>query len=221
MIPIGDEVIPRIFPIVNWSIIMTCIVVFLWQISQGPQYFEWIIYNYGLIPIVLIKEQNFTPLITHIFLHGGWSHLIGNMLFLFIFGDNIEDRLGHLRYLFFYLICGVGASIFWMLTDPLSTIPSIGASGAISGVLGAYFVFYPFARIRALMGFGHFIRVIRVPAWVMISTWFLYQLLLGLLPFNTGIAYWAHIGGFIVGWVVSRFFRQREAYLSPIVYKFE
>ena len=132
------------------------------------------------------------------------------MLFLFIFGDNIEDRFGHLRYLIFYLFCGIVASSIWMISDLYSPYPAVGASGAISGILGAYFVIYPRARIRTLMGFGYFIRVIRVPAWIMIGLWFIYQLLYGFFLENTGVAYWAHIGGFVVGWIFSRFIRVRK-----------
>jgi len=209
VIPIGDETPSRIFPMVNWSIIVTCVVVFLWQISGGPQYFEWTLFTYGVIPVNIMRGQCIITLLTNIFLHGGLSHLVGNMVFLFIFGDNVEDRLGHLRYLVFYLLCGVGASLVWVLTELGSSIPAVGASGAISGILGAYFVFYPYSRIKALMSFGYFIRVVRVPAWAMISMWFLYQVMLSLLPFNTGVAYWAHIGGFIIGWAISRFFKQR------------
>jgi membrane associated rhomboid family serine protease len=107
------------------------------------------------------------------------------------------------------MICGIGASAVWMFTNLEGIIPAVGASGAISGVLGAYFVLYPYARIRTLMGFGYFIRVIRVPAWLMIGLWFIYQLLLSFLPYNIGVAYWAHIGGFAIGWICSRFFQQR------------
>jgi membrane associated rhomboid family serine protease len=209
LIPIGDENPSRIIPIINWSIIILCVAVFLWQFSRGQGFFEWTLLTYGIIPEKVLMGESMYSFVTNIFLHGGWSHLLGNMLFLFIFGDNIEDRLGHLRYIFFYMVCGVGASVTWIFTALDSPYPAVGASGAISGVLGAYFVLYPNARIRALMGFGYFIRVIRVPAWIMIGSWFLYQLMLGFLPYNTGVAYWAHIGGFVLGLIFSRFFRQR------------
>jgi len=182
----------------------------MWQSSGGYSFFEWTLLTYGIIPVKVLNGESLYSLASNIFLHGGWSHLLGNMLFLFIFGDNIEDRLGHLRYIIFYLVCGVGASAIWMLTDLGSSYPAVGASGAISGILGAYFVLYPYARIRALIGFGYFIRVVRLPAWVMIGLWFLYQLVLGFLPYNTGVAYWAHIGGFILGWLLSRFFKRRQ-----------
>ncbi|MFC1802892.1 rhomboid family intramembrane serine protease [Thermoproteota archaeon] len=209
MIPIGDENPSRIKPIINWGIIITCIAVFLWQSTRGQGFFEWTLYTYGIIPVKAFSGESSYSFVTNIFLHGGWSHLFGNMLFLFVFGDNVEDRLGHLRYILFYLICGIGASAVWMVTDLNSVIPAVGASGAISGILGAYFVLYPYARIRALMSFGYFIRVVRVRAWVMIGFWFLYQLVLSFLPYNTGVAYWAHVGGFVIGWIFSRFFKQR------------
>jgi membrane associated rhomboid family serine protease len=209
LIPIGDENPSRMMPVVNWGIIISCVVVFLWQATQGQVFFEWTINSYGIIPAKAINGEDIYRFVTNIFLHGGWSHLFGNMLFLFIFGDNIEDRLGHLRYILFYLICGIGASFIWIITNLDGLIPAVGASGAISGILGAYFVLYPYARIRALMGFGYFIRVVRVRAWVMIGLWFIYQLMLGFLPYNTGVAYWAHIGGFVMGWILSRFFKVR------------
>jgi membrane associated rhomboid family serine protease len=216
LIPIGDENPSRIFPIINWGIIILCIAIFLWQISGGLGFFEWTLNTYGIIPVKILIQERFYSFVTNIFLHGGWSHLLGNMLFLFVFGDNVEDRLGHLRYFFFYLICGVGASAIWMVTELDGIIPAVGASGAISGVLGAYFVLYPYAKIRTLMGFGYFIRVVRVPAWVMIGLWFFYQLILSLLPYNTGVAYWAHVGGFVIGWIFSRFFKQR---FDPLSYR--
>jgi membrane associated rhomboid family serine protease len=184
----------------------------MWQSSGGQSFFEWTLYTFGIIPAKALNREGIYSFLTNIFLHGGWSHLLGNMLFLFIFGDNIEDRFGHIRYIFFYLICGIGASAVWLITEINGTIPAVGASGAISGVLGAYFVLYPYARIRTLMGFGYFIRVIRVPAWAMIGLWFIYQILLSFMPYNSGVAYWAHIGGFIIGWIFSRFFKQRLEY---------
>jgi len=137
-------------------------------------------------------------------------NILGDMLFLYIFGDNIEDACGHLRYLALYLVCGVFASTLWMLTAWRSPYPAVGASGAISGVLGAYFVVFPGARIRTLVTFGFFWRVTRVPAYLMIGLWFLYQFLLALTPMNTGVAYWAHVGGFVMGTALAKVFRLRE-----------
>lgn len=210
MIPIGDENPSRIIPFINWGLIIACVATFIWQTSSGVSFFESTLFEFGIVPQKILDGEGLYSIVTNIFLHGGWSHLLGNMLFLFIFGDNIEDRLGHIRYIIFYLVCGVTASIIWMATAINSPFPAVGASGAISGVLGAYFVLYPRARIKTLMSFGFFIRVTRVPAWVMIGMWFVYQLLLAFIPLNTGVAYWAHVGGFVVGWVIARLFKPRE-----------
>jgi membrane associated rhomboid family serine protease len=216
MLPLGDENPTKIKPIVNWSIIIASILVFLWQTSGGESYFVFSLFNYGLVPARILSGSGLHTFFTSIFLHGGWSHLLGNMLFLAIFGDNIEDCCGHLRYLAFYLASGVVASAFWMFTAWGSNFPAVGASGAISGVLGAYFILYPNARIRTLIGVGFFWRMIRVPAYMMIGLWFVYQLMLASLPLNTGVAYTAHIGGFLAGIALSRVIRpklrRREVY---------
>jgi membrane associated rhomboid family serine protease len=143
-------------------------------------------------------------------------HLAGNMFFLWIFGDNIEDCCGHFRYLLFYILTGVTAGIIWILTVPNSQIPAVGASGAISGVLGAYFVFYPRAHIRTLFGVGLYFRVVRLPAYTTIGLWFIYQIILASLPVNTGVAYWAHIGGFIAGLILARLMKNQ--FRGPSVY---
>ena len=210
MIPLGDENPSRIVPFINWGLIIACVATFIWQTSSGVTFFESTLFEFGIVPQKVLNGEGLYSIVTNIFMHGGWSHLLGNMLFLFVFGDNIEDRLGHIRYIIFYLVCGVTASIIWMVTALNSPFPAVGASGAISGVLGAYFVLYPRARIKTLMSFGYFIRVTRVPAWVMIGMWFVYQLLLAFIPMNTGVAYWAHVGGFVVGWIIARLFKPRE-----------
>ncbi len=209
MLPLGDENPTRITPIVNWTIVAASILTFIWQTSKGETYFVSTLVNYGLIPARILTGNGLYTFITNIFLHGGWSHLLGNMLFLTIFGDNIEDCCGHLRYLAFYIASGVAASFLWMLTAWGSPYPAVGASGAISAVLGAYFILYPNVRIRTLMGVGFFWRVIRVPAYVMIGLWFLYQIMLASIPLNTGVAYWAHIGGFIAGMALSKIIKPR------------
>ena len=209
MLPLGDENPTRLTPIVNWTIIAATILTFTWQTSRGETYFVYTLVNYGLIPARILNGNGLHTFITNIFLHGGWSHLLGNMLFLTIFGDNIEDCCGHIRYLAFYIASGIAASALWMLTAWGSPYPAVGASGAISAVLGAYFILYPNVRIRTLMGVGFFWRVIRVPAYVMIGLWFLYQLMLASIPLNTGVAYWAHIGGFIAGMALSKIIKPR------------
>jgi membrane associated rhomboid family serine protease len=209
MLPLGDENPTRLKPIINWSIIATSVLVFIWQSSAGEAHFISTLFNYGFVPARILSAEGYQTFLTSIFLHGGWSHLLGNMLFLAIFGDNIEDCCGHLRYLAFYLATGVAASAFWMLTAWGSNFPAVGASGAISGVLGAYFILYPNAKIRTLIGVGLFMRIIRVPAYMMIGLWFLYQLLLASFPLNTGVAYTAHIGGFLAGMALSRVIRPK------------
>jgi membrane associated rhomboid family serine protease len=153
----------------------------------------------------------YTP-VTSMFLHGGWLHLIGNMWFLWVFGNNIEDSMGYLRYILFYLICGLGAAAAQMVVNPASTIPMVGASGAISGIMGAYIVLYPRVRVHMLVFLGFFITTIAVPAWVMLGYWFLLQVLGGLPALaqeSGGVAFWAHAGGFIAGMVLIWLFRNR------------
>jgi membrane associated rhomboid family serine protease len=209
MLPLGDENPTRLTPIVNYTIIATTTAIFLWQISSTTDHFTATLFHYGTIPRFIAVGQRLQTLITSIFLHGGWTHLGGNMLFLWIFGDNIEDCCGHLRYLLFYTATGVAAGLIFTLTAPNSPYPAVGASGAISGVLGAYFVLYPRAQIRTLFGAGLFYRVIRLPAYTTIGLWFIYQIILASLPINTGVAYWAHIGGFAAGLALSRIIRPK------------
>lgn len=209
MLPIGDDNPTRLTPVVNWSIIVGCVLVFLWQTSSGSRFFSYTLFTFGLVPDRVVSGDGFYTFVTNMFLHGGWSHLLGNMLFLWIFGDNIEDCCGSLRYLMFYVACGVVASAFWMLTAWGSPYPAVGASGAISGVLGAYFVLYPSARIRTLVGFGYFWRVINVRAYTMIGLWFAYQFILAAIPLNAGVAYWAHVGGFVAGIFLSKVIRPK------------
>lgn len=209
MLPLGDENPVRLTPFVNWSIILASIAVFLWQTSAGDSFFASTLFTFGIIPQEVLAGKGLHTLVTNIFLHGGWSHLGGNMLFLWIFGDNIEDCCGHLRYLAFYLATGVTAAILWIFTVPNSPYPAVGASGAISGVLGAYFVLYPRAKIRTLIGAGLFLRVVRISASASIGLWFVYQLLLAAIPANTGVAYWAHVGGFLAGLALARVIRPR------------
>jgi len=218
MLPLGDDLPSRLTPYVNWLIIGGCVVTFLWQITGDSSHFTNVLLMYGFIPARLLLGGGYHTFITSIFLHGGWTHLLGNMLFLYIFGDNIEDVCGHLRYIAFYIISGIAASALWMLTTWGAEYPAVGASGAISGVMGAYFVMFPGARIRTLIRAGFFWRVVRVPAYIMIGLWFLYQLLLGLIPINVGVAYWAHIGGFAAGFVIAKFFKPAErARPSPYI----
>lgn len=209
MIPIRDATRSKTFPAINTLIIFLNIVVFFWQLSLGPKLKE-VLYLYGIVPIrysdptLAIRFSRFEqwfPFISSMFLHGGLFHILGNMWFLYIFGDNIEDKLGHIRYLLFYLLCGVSAGLIHLFTNWGSKIPTIGASGAISGVMGAYLLLYPYSRILTLIPIFFFIQFIEIPAFVFLGYWFLIQLFSATLtPKNVGgIAFWAHVGGFVAG----------------------
>jgi rhomboid family protein len=236
MLPIGDVNPTRRFPIVNYLLIAANIVLFVYELSLGAQQLDRFIATWGirsidviallsgqtqLLPAVLLKS------LVSMFLHGGWLHIGGNMLFLWVFGDNVEDNFGSLAYLLFYLLCGFGAVLAQALLTPASPAPSIGASGAISGVLAAYLLLYPRASIRALLFIFIFFTVIRVPAWLMIIFWFVTQLANGLVSItdasymNGGVAYGAHVGGFVAGLVLTFIFRRRQRpprYISPEPY---
>lgn len=191
MFPVRDVVERRTFPFVNIALITINTAVFLWSLTD----FEHIVLTYGFMP------AHWTPLtvLTSMFLHGDPGHIIGNMWYLFIFGDNVEDRFGHLKYLLFYLVSGVVATYINYLTDPASTIPVIGASGAISGVMGAYLLIFPRVKVHVIA----FFYLTTLPAFILIGFWFLLQLYFGtaglLGGIGSGIAYWAHIGGFLFG----------------------
>ena len=216
MIPIRDAIRSKTFPVVNVILIGLNILAFLWQLSQGPHLKE-AFFLYGIVPIrysdpeislQFTTFQQWLPFLTSIFLHGGFLHIIGNMWFLYIFGDNIEDRIGHIRYLIFYLLCGLAAGLIHLLTNWNSRIPTIGASGAISGVMGAYLILHPKARILTLIPIFFFIQFFEIPAFVFLGYWLLIQLLsAGLTPRNVGgIAWWAHIGGFVAGLIFVKIF---------------
>jgi membrane associated rhomboid family serine protease len=192
----------------TWTLIAGNVLGFVWQISGSSVRFEEIIYTYGYVPYLVLNQGTYYMFLTSMFLHADWWHLGGNMLFLWVFGDNIEDICGHSPYFFFYLLSGIFASLLFTLftTDP--TIPAIGASGAVSGVLGAYLVRFPHARIRTLVFFGYFVRLTAVPAYVTIGLWFLLQLVYGLLG-APGVAWWAHVGGFLAGAGLIRVFARR------------
>jgi len=216
MIPIRDAIRSRTFPVINMVIIALNVLAFLWQLSQGPQLKE-ALYLYGIVPFrysdpelstQFTRFQQYLPFLTSMFLHGGFLHIIGNMWFLYIFGDNIEDRLGHIRYLIFYLLCGVTAGLVHLYTNWDSKIPTIGASGAISGVMGAYLLLYPRSKILTLIPIFLFIQFIEIPAFIFLGYWLLIQLFsASLTPRNVGgIAFWAHIGGFIAGLLFIKIF---------------
>lgn len=218
MIPLQDTVQARSFPIVNSILIGFNIFMFLVEVSLGPQVEEFIV-ALGVVPARLLAVSSLGQILTiftSMFLHGGWLHLFSNMLALYIFGDNVEDRIGHGRYLAFYLICGIIAAMTHIAFNITSPVPTIGASGAISGVLGAYFILFPRARVITLVPLFILPWIVEIPALVYLGFWFLSQLFNGVLSISAGsqafggVAFWAHIGGFLAGTIlVGLFSRQR------------
>jgi membrane associated rhomboid family serine protease len=225
MFPLRDDNPTTITPGITWLLIALCSIVFLYQVflegTQGPQALQLFSYQYGAVPAVIVGGQTLpdavavipaaASLFTCMFLHGGWMHLIGNMWFLWIFGNNIEEAMGHLRFLAFYLICGVIASISQILISPNSTVPTIGASGAIAGVMGAYLMLYPRARVWTLIFLVFFIRLVYLPAGVVLGFWILIQFVSGSMSMGQnagGVAFWAHIGGFLSGALLVGLFKK-------------
>ena len=216
MIPISDTVRTRTFPYVNVGLIVVNVVVFLYELSLNFREVNRFFVDHGVVPVQLIDwlqspsglEEPLT-VITAAFIHGGWLHLIGNMLFLWVFGDNVEDALGHVAYLLFYLVAAVGAVALQVAIDHNGTIPMVGASGAIAGVLGAYLVLYPTATVGVLIPLFWFFGAFPVPAALLIGFWFLLQLFSGVASIGTatgvseGVAVWAHVGGFATGFLVT------------------
>lgn len=210
MIPLGDDNPTRIMPIITWALILANVGVFLWEILVDPRLSDQMIRTLGFVPSAIAHQRTYYMFLTSMFLHGGILHLAGNMLYLHIFGDNVEDLCGHIPFLAFYLICGFAGSLLQLASDWGSTVPSIGASGAISGVLGAYVYLFPHVRIRTAVTFGIFIRLVRLPAYFLIGFWFIYQVALGLLAADASVAYWAHVGGFMAGLGLARVMARRR-----------
>jgi hypothetical protein len=234
MIPLRDNIRPRRFPAVNYALIALTSLVFALQAASDPE--GTLAERYGMIPARVVDPESpvrlvieapdafgrprrvlhepapsavppWLTLLTCIVLHGGWLHFLGNMWFLHIFGDNVEDRLGHLGYLAFYAGTGVAASAVHLATDPSSPVPTIGASGAIAGVMGAYFLLYPHARVLTLIPIFIFIEILSLPAFFFLAIWFAFQFFQGTLSLGSGlsggVAWWAHIGGFAAGALVA------------------
>jgi membrane associated rhomboid family serine protease len=219
-LPIRDHNPTQRPPVVTITLILVCVVAWVFQLMAGV---ETAVLDYGAIPAwvlhgvrqgrlflqgygwVELYQEVPAPLtvLTSMFLHGGWLHLIGNLWFLWIFGDNVEDRMGRVRFLVFYLLCGGLAAMAQILSTPSSTVPIVGASGAIAGVLGGYIMLFPHARIHCLWVLIIFITTVEVPAWVLLGLWFLSQFL---IPDNSGIAWQAHVGGFVAGLLLVRLF---------------
>jgi membrane associated rhomboid family serine protease len=226
MIPIGDYAgeRPRI-PFVNYALIVINVVVFLFEVTMPEARLNQFILQWGAVPREIVQGTDLPPtinlpiyvtLLTSIFLHGGWLHLGGNMLYLWIFGDNVENAFGPVKYLLFYLICGVAASLTQIAISANSTIPTVGASGAIAGVMGAYLVMFPGATVRTVIFLGFFFTITYLPAIIVIGIWFLLQLVSGVTSLGaqtqdtSGVAFWAHIGGLIAGALLALLFRGRD-----------
>ncbi|GAB4331373.1 MAG: rhomboid family intramembrane serine protease [Calditrichia bacterium] len=226
MFPIKDDVQARSFPFVTIGLIFINTVIFFFEIKLSEEELKMLFSGLGIIPARYFADlpggsplkPEYIRLFTSMFLHGGWFHIIGNMWYLWIFGDNVEDRMGHGRFLIFYLLCGVGAGLTHIYLNPASTVPTIGASGAISGVMGAYFMLYPRARVLTLIPIFFFIEFIEVPAFFYLGIWALMQFFQGTVSFIApeaagGVAVWAHFGGFVIGMFLVFFFRKpKRAY---------
>jgi membrane associated rhomboid family serine protease len=228
MFPLRDTVRSRSRPYVTWGLIAISVAVFALESSLRSRLFDPLVFTYGLVParLSLIDPASWLGLVTSIFLHGGWLHLISNLWMLFIFGDNVEDRLGHGRFLGFYLLSGVMAGLAFALLDPTSTLPTIGASGAIAGVLGAYFVLFPSARVLTLVPLIILPWLVEIPAFIFLGIWFLTQVSSGLLSMGAagafgGIAWWAHVGGFAFGALAVLSFARRPRLAAPTAYDLE
>lgn len=222
MLPLHDENPSRTVPYFTYTLIALNLAAFAFQLSLSGAGLHHLVHHFGVIPVRLVGAVTSAPtalsgpvlepyvaLATSLFLHGGWMHLMGNMLFLYVFGDNVEDELGHGRFLAFYLACGVLASAAHVAAEPTSTIPTIGASGAISGVLGAYLVMHPTARVTTIVWLGFFFRRVPMPAFVFLGLWFLLQSVSGWASLGAhhasagGVAWFAHIGGFVAGALIG------------------
>ena len=212
MIPLRDTIPSLRTPVVTYALIVANVGVFLQELSHGANLDAFLL-TWGLVP----KHFSWATVLTSMFLHGGWMHLILNMLTLHIFGDNVEDRLGRGRYLLFYVACGAAAAAGQALSNPHSGIPMVGASGAIAGVCGAYFLFFPRARVVTLVPVFVFIQVVEIPAVVFLLLWFVLQVLSGLATLGArdgagGVAFWAHVAGFVAGLILGPVMRRRPTW---------
>ncbi|HZD55773.1 MAG TPA: rhomboid family intramembrane serine protease [Anaerolineales bacterium] len=218
MIPIRDTIRSYNFPVINWLIIILNSLVFLYQLTLPPTALQSFIGTFGMVPsrINLAHPASLVTLFTNMFLHGGWFHIISNMWVLYIFGDNVEDRMGSGRYLVFYLLGGLAANLLQLFFAQGSSVPTIGASGAIAGVLGGYFLLFPRSRVITLILLFIFPWFVEIPAVIFLGFWFVSQLFSGLTSLGAvsgaqmgGIAWWAHVGGFVFGLLLVRVFSRR------------
>ncbi len=238
MIPLRDDVPSRTFPYVTVTLIVLNVLMFGYELSLGRG-LDAFFREYAVVPKHYVSDYYITPrgtlrnigildlvvpLFASMFMHGGWMHIIGNMVYLWIFGDNVEDRMGRVKFVIFYLLCGLAASGAHILSNVNSRVPSIGASGAIAGVLGAYIVLYPRARVLVLVPIFIFLQFLEIPAIFFIGFWFLQNFFYGAISLGaesaqtSGTAWWAHIGGFVAGLVMVKLFATKPQYYLPDVW---
>jgi membrane associated rhomboid family serine protease len=222
MIPLHDDNPTTITPVITVTFIVLCVLTFFWQVSHDAYGRQGIVYALGAIPAVLLQDAQLPPelswvptsatLVTSMFLHGGWMHLLGNMLYLWVFGNNVEDAMGHWRFILFYLVCGIAAVYAHAVPNADSEVPMVGASGAISGVLGAYILLYPHARILVGIPLGIIVHTVRLSALWVLGFWFVMQIISSLLTPSgqAGVAFGAHIGGFVAGMALIPVFKYRR-----------
>ena len=201
---------PTRMPVVTASIIAANAFVFILELLGGDAF----VTKWSLAPANIVAGKDWITILTSMFMHGGWFHLLGNMWFLWVFGNNIEDSMGHTRFVVFYLLSGVAAAATQVLVSPHSVVPMVGASGAISGVMGAYILLYPRVRVHTLVTLGFFVTTVALPAYVMLGYWFVLQLLMGAVGsvsrVEGGVAVWAHVGGFVAGMALIKLFANRD-----------
>lgn len=226
MLPIKDDIPTERTPVITIGLIALNILVFLYQLTLGP-YKQTFIFALGVVPFEIVNNIDLVPrinlplkatLLTSMFIHGGLFHLFSNMLYLWIFGNNVEDSMGRSRFLLFYLLCGFVAAYSQIYMNPASRVPMVGASGAVSGVLGAYLLMYPNARVLTVIFLGFFVQIVRIPALIVLMFWIVVQVISGTAALSAGrtagVAWFAHIGGFVAGLVLLRPFLTRRARAS-------
>lgn len=217
MIPLRDENPSHHFPLVCITLIVLCILGFIYELSLGSAAEAFLI-EYGVVPLKVSAGRSLYSLISSLFLHGGWGHLVGNLWYLWIFGDNLEDFLGHTGFLFFYLLTGMAAGAIHVALYPSSPTPTIGASGAISGVMGGYMVLHPRIRVTTLIPLGFFFKVVQIPAIFFLAIWFVLNFI-GIFGSNESIAFGAHLGGFVCGALIMAVLTRRRP--QPPLARFE
>lgn len=218
MFPLYDTQRSRHFPWMNWMLVLLNGLIFYFEVTMTEADLYRFIHTWGLLPanLKLSNADTWLNILTSMFLHAGWFHILSNMWILIIFGDNVEDKLGGIRYLVFYLFSGTAAALLQIYFDPASSVPMIGASGAIAGVLGAYLILFPYSRIASLVPIFFIFTMVELPALVFLGFWFVSQLFSGWLALQgadaSNVAWWAHIGGFVFGMIAVRLFVRRRYY---------